>query len=639
VVVRRVRRLRRKLGSKFATLQIMLKIEDIPNESILFYDIETSDQYAPYCDLKMIGAQLGFGTERFLVETASERKWFRDALANPDILKVTHNGTSFDNIVLHRHGFPVNEVGVHDTYLMLKAIAPWLASWALKFSAWHFFGDCHFPEMELKEWMKITGQSMWDAPKYLLKPYCLHDVWQTEQLFLMAWEIVQKREHWNAYMLDISQGEPVREMELVGGLYLDEKTIRTEIATLQMDKLGWESRAAELSGGRVQNPNSRDQMVEYLTSEGFELGLTDNGEFAFDKDELLDIIDLDDPANDKNPVARCTYEVRQIQSTLKYYKNYLTALGDNPDSLRRSWIPKQFSISNARSRRYTSNSKYGLNFQNPNKAAKKVQVVPDGWLGVWFDSTQVENVVHIYESEDRARRLSYEADPDWNEYVWLCNRILGGDRTKKELDSIPSPQFPGWSIYKQFKTIKLALNFGMGIDHFCHDSGVDKKTGREAFGLIHQACPAIKELQDRVATDLNTFGRVQDVFGHIYTGQIRKAYKVVAYLIQGCGTASLPKAQIRANWETLRALGTTDVAHMSGTTHDENEFRLSLRLPTEQIFATLQTINHNMTDKFSAKFDGIPLRAKMYLSKTSAYAAEEFSINDREGVCSFIESR
>ena len=78
-------------------------------------------------------------------------------------------------------------------------------------------------------------------------------------------------------------------------MYLDEKKIVSEIATLQMQQLGWESRAANLTQNRVQNPNSRDQMTKYLISEGFELGLTESGEFSLNKDELLDLIDLDDP--------------------------------------------------------------------------------------------------------------------------------------------------------------------------------------------------------------------------------------------------------------------------------------------------------------------------------------------------------
>lgn len=263
----------------------VLKISDIPEDNILFYDIETDSQFAPYAELKMIGAQIGFNGKPFLIETGKERQWFRDAMQDPDVLKVTFNGTSFDNIVLHREGFPVIEQGMHDVYLMLKTIAPWLASWSQKFTSWYFFGDCHFAEMELHQWMKLMGRPMWEAPKYLLGPYCQHDVYQVKELFLMAWERVQRLEHWNPYLLDLSQGEPYREMMIVGGLYLDEKKIRTEIATLQMEKMGWESRGAELSKGEVQNPNSAKQLSAYLMSEGFELALTDNGQFSVKKED------------------------------------------------------------------------------------------------------------------------------------------------------------------------------------------------------------------------------------------------------------------------------------------------------------------------------------------------------------------
>lgn len=614
----------------------MLKISDIPEDYILFYDIETDSKFAPYAELRMIGAQIGFNGKPFLIETGKERQWFRSAMQDPDILKVTYNGTSFDNIVLHREGFPVIEEGMHDVYLMLKTIAPWLASWSQKFTSWYFFGDPHFPEMKLHEWMKLMGRPMWEAPKYLLEPYCLHDVFQEKELFLMAWERVQRLEHWDAYLLDLSQGEPYREMMIVGGLYLNEPQIREEIATLQMNKLGWESRGAELSQGRVQNPNSSQQLSAYLISEGFELSLTDNGEFSVKKEEILDIIDLENPEKDLDPVARCAHEIRQVNAVLKYYKNYLAALADSSDSLCRGWIPKQYSISNARTRRPTSNSKYKLNFQNPTDKVKRVQRVPEGWLGVWIDSTQVENVVHIYESQDHARRAAYEADPEWNEYVWLCNRVLGGNRDKKELDNIPSPQFPGWSIYKQFKTVKLSLNFGLGVDHFCIDTGVDKKVGREAFNAIHYACPAIKQLQDRVAGDLVRNGKVRDVFGHIYTGEPNKAYKVVAYLVQGTGTASLPKAQLRSNFDVIRELCGPAMGHVSGIIHDEQEMRLSLFLDPEVLFATLQKLMYNMTTKYEEKFDNIPLRAKLYLSKTTGDERQEFPITAKHEILSFI---
>ena len=616
----------------------MLKISDIPEDQILFYDIETTSVFAPYTECKMIGIQEGFKGEPFLVETPKQRRRFKEMLLDPDVIKVSYNGMNFDNIVLYRHGMPQVEEGLHDMYLAMKAIAPHLPSFSMKFVSWYYFGDPHFPEMRLAEWLKrnkLGYDSMYQAPKEILGPYCLHDIVQTRRIFEMAWEIVQRPLHWDAYCLDLSQGELLRQIELEGGQYLAAEEIKTRIATLQIDKLGWESHAYTLSKGRVSNPNSGKQIGAYLASEGFVLDLTSNGDFSVSKEDLLDIVNLDDSNKDLDPVARCTYEVRKINASLKYFENYNEALNANADSLTRNWIPKQFSISNARTRRYTSNSQYKLNFQNPNAEAKSVQVVPDGYLGVWIDSTQVENVVHIYESNDKARRRAYEADPKWNEYVWLCNQILGGNRGKEELDNIPSPQFPQWTIYKQFKTVKLALNFGMGLTTFCEKSGVDKAKGSEMFETVHEACPAIKELQRMVAERLLAKGYVQDVFGHIYTGKPRQAYKVVAYLIQGTGTASLPKAQLRANYDTVIPVG----GILSGTTHDETELRLPLSLGRAKIIATLQELMVNMTDKFSYKFDNIPLRAKMYLANEGTRASDhkEFDITDLKGINKYIK--
>lgn len=44
----------------------------------------------------------------------------------------------------------------------------------------------------------------------------------------------------------------------------------------------------------------------------------------------------------------------------------------------------------------------------------------------------------------------------------------------------------------------------------------------------------------------------------------------------------------------------------------------------------------NMTDRFSSRFDGIPLRAKMYLSRTTCHEAKEVSINDEKTILSYL---
>lgn len=626
-------------------------ISELAENKILFYDIETDNQFAPYAKLRLIVAQVGLNGKPYVVKTHAQQCDLRRRLADPTILKFGWNNKSFDDIVLARHGYPVCEINSHDLMLACKTVAPHLASYSLKFVNWHYFADPHFPEMRLEAYALKEGVSKWDVTGKIFDEYALWDIVQTKHMFQLFWDVVIRKAHWRAYCLDISQGEPVREMECEGGLFLNAVDLEIKIADLQNRKLYWGQRAYELSGGKVENPNSPKQIGLYLDECGFDLELSDNGAFSVPKSLLLDLLDLDNPDNDRNSVARCTYEVRKVNSSLKYYENYLEALHHCEDHLQRGWIPMQISISNARTRRYTSNSLYKLNFQNPDKEAKKVQLVPPGFLGVWIDSTQVENVVHIYESDDYLRRAAYEADPKWNEYVWLCNRILGGNRGKEELDSIPSSKVPHWSIYKQFKTIKLALNFGMGIAKFCKSCGVDEETGAHMFGLVHDACPAIHHLQRRVAEDLAKYGHVSDTFGHIYTGSIRKAYKVVAYLIQGCGTGSLPKAQIRANYDTLRKYdgylrGQADrrgpehpmykAGVMCGTCHDENSLRLRLSLGQGAIIAALQELMYNMTDRFSPRFDNIPLRAKMYLSRTTCYEAKEVDINDEKTILSYL---
>jgi hypothetical protein len=575
-------------------------------------------------------------------------------MADPERIKVQFNGLNFDDLVLWRFGYPVDERNRHDIFLMAKTVAPRLPAYSLKFISWYYFGDMHIPEMEILAWLKKNGkESLWEAPKDLLRPYCLYDVTQTKRLFCLFWEIVQRPLHWTAYtQVELPMGLPMEEIMLRGGEFLDERKIDELIATLQDEKLGWEDYVWRLTGGKISNPNSVKQVGAYLRdAEGIELELTDKGNFSLKKADVLDFLDLDNPDRDRSKIVRGLFEVRRINNSLGYYRNYLDALRANPDHAKRGWIPKQYSLSGARTRRILSNSQYKLNFQNPNEAAKEVQVVPQGWLGFWIDATQVENVVHIYESGDSDRRAAYEADENWNEYVWLANTALGDHRTKEELDSIPSPFNPSWTIYKQFKTTKLALNFGMGVTKYSRTAKLPERAGQASFRQVLSACPAIESLQRRVAQDLIQQGYVRDVFGHIYTGDIRQAYKVVAYLIQGCGTGSLPKKQIRALYEILHqwdvSLGATGMPTsipvvideqrkvasygvLCGTTHDEIQGRLSLALDEEEIVATLQQMMEAMTSRFSSFFDNIPLRAKLYLSTTTTNDRQEVDIRNIE---------
>lgn len=513
-------------------------------------------------------------------------------------------------------------------------------SFSQKFLSFYYQGDPHFAEGKMQRWMKENDKGWDQVPESILDPYNRHDIIQLRNLFLMVWDVVIRTEYWEPYMTSLMVGEPLAEMETEGGLYIDHEGCRQRLHSLQKIVQTETRKALEMTDGVVLNANSSQQLGRYFSEyDKLELELTDSGEFRVDKSVLVSL-------RDENPLADCAYRIREANGEIKYFENYLNAL-EVKHPKRKDWIPVQYSQDAARTRRFTSQSLFKLNFQNPSEAADEVSLVPPGYLGWWIDATQIENVVHIYETEDWARRKAYEEDANWNEYVWLCNMMYGETKTKDEWDNKeenPHPIIGHWSKYKGAKTAKLAANFGMGIKKYAKMNGVSYDIAEELMHELHAVCPAIRGLQNKVAFKLKQDGYVTDSFDYRYTGPIEKAYKVVAYLIQGCGTGSLPKSQIRSNWETIRKFDRY-MSHqykagvMCTTTHDENGGRISLALGTRRILQLLQKLDYNMTEKFSPKFDNIPLRAKLYLSKTNAANSIECDIKNLDKIATIIEGK
>ena len=722
------------LGTKIR----MQKVSDIPEDGIMFYDIETDSQYCQYCNIKLIAYQVGLHSEPLLVE-GYNREDFRRLLAS-NIMKVSFNGINFDDVVLMREGYYVNPENRHDMYLAVKTVAPDLPAYGLKYlnNRYSFKADDHEPERQLHNWMHINRKSMWEAPEKLLAAYCKHDVKQTCFLFKLVWEIVQRPDHWEAYTnIELGMGEALHEMTLYGGEYVDTEKTETKIAELGQEVCNDTKLVQELSAMIVEmkletnkgyvpkssilNPMSNKQVQDFYgkkhVPKAFLLGKEDYSEkhsmyrpwvhnargiaggVVFedalkedDEPELIEPVKEEDNIRDK--VKKLIRNVRENQKVIGYLRSYCTAAnyerqsrdsrdnnffvrqscslgngnsrgrvkpkwirreantgnGDSNDNDKLIKIPKSYSMSRAITRRFTSSSQFGINFQNQNKKSKIAQAVPQGWLGVYIDSTQIENVVHIWASEDRDRRKAYEADKEWNEYVWLSNQVLGTNYNKATLEEMTSDVNPTWTVYKQYKSGKLALNFGMGVDKFMEMTGLSKKDALITFAKIHKACPAIHRLQEMVRKKLLSGEKIRDPFGHIYAGTANKAYKVVSYLIQGCGTGSVPKAMIAACYNTLHLeldsvtpIYEPNVYHpykrkymygvVCGTTHDEISLRISLGLPTWKIVKLIKDLMYDMEGRFQSRFawnkedKGIELRAKLAVSLTTA--ADQIELNHR----------
>jgi hypothetical protein len=599
----------------------------------IIYDIETNHQFAPYAELRMVGYQIGLNGKPAILDLTSkiECRWFREILADPNWFKIHFNGINFDEIVLRNHGFPTNPQNRHDVFLMAKTCSPTLPSYGLKFLNAYFYCDWHEPERLLHGWCTLNGQDTTQAPIELQHEYCMYDVTQTVRLFKMYWPIVQQSQHWRAYTeVELPFGEVLHEMMLDGGDYVNLDQIEVKIHELTDVNLTLEAEAQAITDGKVQNPRSTKQIATYLRDfEQVRLTVSDKGNLLCSKDDLITLLDLDNPKNDTSRLARIAFEIRSNGKQLGYLRAFHRAAEwqlqgriRNPGEYIK--IPKSYSLSGARTRRFTSSSYWGINFQNEDKAAKSIELVPRGWITIFIDETQIENVFHIFASNDTRRRVAYEADTDYNEYVWIGNQVLGTNYTKEQMDAIPSSVNPAWSMYKQFKTTKLALNFGMGINLFAENNGLSLSQAKRLFEVIHNACPAIRNLQRRVEADIKEKGFVADPFGHIYSGT--EPYKVVAYLIQGCGTGSIPKVMARAIYDRIHSELAPESAVMCGTTHDEIAFRIRVRdNDAQQILRTIRGCIFDCEGRFSHLFDGIPLRCKLYLSVTNHAKAEELN--------------
>lgn len=592
----------------------------------IYYDLETDSEHPAYANITLVGCLVddkgAYDDGKVYVWEAPLNEYDISAitsfLCRTDIVieRIGFNNLNYDDLVFHNHGITVPEEGTHDAMLAIKTCFPGLPAHGLKFLNWHLLGDPHWPEFELVQ----TGHRFGDKVSKSLKEYHRHDLYQHKAIWEYVESYVNLPRHWDAYQLDMKMKFPLQEMTFDGGVLVDTEKCAQTLAELEIKHAAIQEAVQKVSGGLVKNANSNRQVGKYLAEvQELEMNFTATGEFQVKKKDLEDIVGMSQEKMRAwcigeecafSSVAMLAWQMKDNQTLRKYVKAYNTAAVATDMC---GWIPGAYGISRAVTRRTLSKSFYKINFQNSTEEIDGFKLVPPGFLGWWIDSTQVENVVHIYESRDLARRRAYESDVNWNEYVWLCNRILGTTKTKDELDSIKSKQISHWSIYKLYKTIKLAINFGMGVRKFCRTLGIDEKVGRILFADIHCACPAIRELQNRVEVDLDSHGFVQDTFGHIYQGD--EAYKVVAYLIQGCGTGSLPKAQLRANYDTLHSYG--DIGPLNATTHDESSGLLRLDLGETKIHEILCKLMYNMTYKFSHKFDDIPLRAKLYLSTTT----------------------
>lgn len=595
------------------------------HQDTLYFDFETDNPYGPYASLNLIGFALNDGPTRIV-------KWGKDEihlpefkrhLANPKIKKVGYNIVNFDLHVAKSHELEVAGP-LDDLYLMAKTLYPAHPAYSMKLLCFTELGDMHWAEGKVEAYKRKFGIEDWMAiPDKLLIPYLEHDIWQTRALHIhFLKKLMENRVAPRAYARVEKRGIYHMPTIIDNGIYIDTAYASEKLATLQAEKDAIADKALRKFG--VTNLLSTKQVGEVLDLDDFAVALTDSGNYSLDKKELLDL-------RDKSPLAQLVYEAREIQAVKGFMENFLEAakMGKPFPRSELILIPTSFSQSAARSRRFISGSMFGINFQNLSQKAKEGIGVPNGWIEGQIDLTAIEEVIHIFYSKDETRRNLYESDEKYSSYVTLCNLYYGETKTKDEWDNIEFEPNPVWSKYKAFKTAKLAANFSMGARKFAQTHGCSLEVAEAILGALHTAQPAIKWLVRFVTSQLQRYGAIYDPFGHAYSGPIDKAYKVLAYWIQGTA-ASLLKMILWDICELFQKYPRQ--VKVCATVHDSIIFRLHKSLGVERVFDILKEIRFISTEKYSPMFDNIPLRSKPAISNTNwaDFKRQEFHWKDLE---------
>lgn len=601
-------------------------------EHTLYFDFETDDRYGPYASLNLIGYSIDDGPTKIVKFGRDDDTEFRSYLFNPRVRKVGFNIGNFDLQVARAHDMKID--GPLDClYLMAKTLYPAHPAYTMKLLCLTELGDVHWPEGKVEEYKRKFGVTDWSAiPDRLLIPYLEHDMWQTKALhrhFLK--KLAESLNAPQAYTRVERRGLHHLPTIVSNGIWIDTDYCRAKlkgddqqgIVGLEEERRLIDIKALNRFG--ITNLLSSKKVGEVLDLDGFEVALTEDGNYSLDKRELIDL-------KDKSPLAQLVYEAREIQAVKGFMENFLEASEEGtPNNVRESLvcIPTSFSQSLARSRRFISGSKYGINFQNLSQKAKEAVGVPPGWLEVQVDLTAIEEVIHIFYSRDETRRRLYEQDEKYSSYVALCNTYYGETKSKDEWDNLEFEPNPVWSKYKAFKTAKLAANFSMGARKFAATHKCSLEIAQAILGALHEAQPAIKWLVRYVTQRLQRYGAVFDPFGHCYTGPIDKAYKVLAYWIQGTA-ASLLKMILWDVCELFQQFPRQ--AKMAATVHDSIVFRLHKSLGLDRTLSILNEIRYITTEKYSPLFDDIPLRSKPALSNTNwaAFKKNEFHWKELE---------
>ena len=373
------------------------------------------------------------------------------------------------------------------------------------------------------------------------------------------------------------------------------------------------------TGGKVMNPNSGQQLINYFTSIGAPLTKMTKGGVSGIRKTAIDATVLDF-LSVSHPVAAKTKRFRELT---KLKGTYIDGLDEVKDPFNR--IHTRFNQDVARTGRLSSS---GPNLQNIPRAdndkwkLRGAFIAPPGHKLIVADYEQLE--MRLLADGSREEGMCDVIRRGWDIHMGNAAMIYGvpyddisvAKKTEKKVKSGELPESAMTEYMKQclifraeVKTIGFGLVYGMGDGKLARDLGITKKEATEKSKHFMEKYPAIKSFKEEMLKDATEYGCVFTIMGrrrslpgiHSYDrGDRSKAERIAVNTpIQGSAADVVRVAQLHC-WSA--GLDARYGARMLLQVHDE----LVFECPDENVEECKAEIKEYMEHPFAVELS-VPL--------------------------------
>lgn len=400
-----------------------------------------------------------------------------------------------------------------------------------------YYEICDKKSDAAKQWIKANNTQDYGAiPIDILVPYGIADVKATIGLFnkLMTLLPEETKEQWD-YECQFTR--LLFECE-DNGLKINKKYLMKKRIGLLQELIKINTELLMDVGNDKFNPNSHQQVAKlFVRLEVDPIKLTDEGEPSWAK-EVLALVNKFDHGEKAAKIAQLLMELGELKIQ---ESTFCAGWCEHADE--NSTVHPDFRQAGTRTGRLSCGDPNGQNFPD---WMKEALVIPEGYVGIKWDLSQIEYRKFTHYSENERLLKSYEADP-WVDYHQILADVLGLPR-------------------KPTKTINFGILYGMGkkklkaslikviadndsqrlrdsLQKFTtcvipqHPDTISGELAASiAEGVIkeyHLQLPQIHKLNDQIKQILKVRGYVRNFYGRRIYLTPDKAYIALNAIIQG----------------------------------------------------------------------------------------------------------